>query len=115
VRQRQFPPRLLERIAARFKALGEPTRLAILNELRHGEQTVSTIVERTAASQANVSKHLALLFRERLVARRKEGLNVFYRIVDPALFELCDSVCDALEVDLERERAELTEGDVASG
>lgn len=104
---REYPPPLLERIAARFKILGDPTRLGILNAMREGELTVSEIVERTGASQANVSKHLALLFRERLVARRKEGLNVYYRIADAALFDLCESVCDALETELEGERSAL--------
>lgn len=105
-----YSPALLERIAARFRILGEPTRLAILNVLRQGERTVSSIVEATGATQANVSKHLGLLHREGLVSRRKEGLNVFYAIADPGLFTLCEHVCDALEMDAERTRAEVKRG-----
>lgn len=101
---------LLERIAGRFRMLGDPTRLAILNALREGELSVSAIVDATGATQANVSKHLALLHRERLVSRRKEGLNVFYTIADPELFTLCDSVCDALEKEMERAHAEVAGG-----
>ena len=105
-----YTPALLERIAARFRILGDPTRLAILNALRDGERTVSGIVAVTKASQANVSKHLALLHRERLVARRKEGLNVFYTIADPGLFTMCETVCDALEEQAERAHAEVAGG-----
>lgn len=101
---------LLERIAARFRVLGDPTRLAILNALREDERTVSSIVDATGATQANVSKHLGLLHREGLVSRRKEGLNVFYAIADPGLFVLCDDVCDALEKDADRTRDELKRG-----
>lgn len=100
-----FSPALLQRIAARFKVLGDPTRLGILNAMRAGERSVTEIVTETGASQANVSRHLALLHREGLVSRRKEGLNVFYAIVDPGLFTLCESICDALETEVERDRA----------
>ena len=105
-----FTPALLQRIAARFKMLGDPTRLAILNAMREGERSVTEVVEDTGASQANVSRHLALLYREGLVARRKEGLNVFYEITDPGLFTLCETVCDALETEIERDRAIVTRG-----
>ena len=77
--------------ATRF---AEPARLEILETLRSGEQTVSEIVERTGLGQGNVSKHLQLLFTHGFVARRKEGLNVFYVLADPAIFHLCDIMCD---------------------
>ena len=57
--------------------------------------------------QANVSKHLNLLFRHRMVSRRKEGLNVYYRIADPTIFELCELVCSSLEAELEASRKAL--------
>ncbi len=113
--RKSYTPELLERIATRFKVLGEPMRLAILNVLRGGEHTVSDIVEQTGASQANVSKHLALLLRERLAARRKEGLNAWYRIADDCIFELCETVCDSLEADVEQERAVVARGRAARG
>src|SRR5690606_25245998 len=91
----------IELVASRFKVLAEPMRLRILNALRAGERTVSELVELTGANQANVSKHLGLLHRHRLVARRKEGLNVYYRISDPTTFDLCDLVCTSLERELE--------------
>lgn len=105
---REFSDEALELVAHRFKVLAEPMRLRLLNELREGERSVSELVERMGAGQANVSKHLGVLFRHGLVARRKEALNVYYRVADPAIFKLCALVCDSLEADLEARRRALT-------
>lgn len=94
---RHFSEAMLGDIAARFAALAEPMRLRMLDALRRGERTVGELVEATGARQANVSKHLAVLHREGFVERRKDGLNVYYRVTDPGVFELCEHVCGALE------------------
>lgn len=99
-------PELLDLIAARFKALAEPARLHILNALRDGEKTVSQLMEETGLGQANVSKHLKLLHSLGFAARRKEGLYVYYRLADPAVFQLCDIMCGRL-VEEARIRNEL--------
>ena len=100
-----LPPEALELVAARFRMLAEPMRLRLLNELRTGERTVTQLVEATEAGQANVSKHLGLLADAGMVARRKDGLNVFYYIVDESLFELCDLVCTRLQKQLAEKAA----------
>jgi DNA-binding transcriptional ArsR family regulator len=64
-------------VAERFKALGEPARLQILNWLRAGEMTVGELVDKTGFGQANVSKHLQLLHTMGFVRRRKDGLFVY--------------------------------------
>ena len=89
-------PELLALVAERFKALGEPARLAILNALRDGEKTVSELMGETGLGQANVSKHLQQLHALGFVARRKEGLFVHYSIVGADVFQLCDIVCGRL-------------------
>jgi DNA-binding transcriptional ArsR family regulator len=91
-----LPDRLLEPLAERFKALGEPARLRILRELRAGEMTVSELIDATGLQQANLSKHLQLLHALKFVARRKEGLYVYYRLADEDVFALCDLVCDRM-------------------
>jgi ArsR family transcriptional regulator len=58
--------------------------------------SVSEMVEATGAGQANVSKHLALLLDAGIVARRKDGLMVYYRVSDASIFDLCDAVCNSL-------------------
>lgn len=92
----------LERLAALFRAFGEATRLAIIQELKDGELGVSEIVERLPTSQANISKQLKLLYEAGLVSRRKLGSQVLYQIADPMVFELCRLVCDKLNRDAAR-------------
>lgn len=83
-------------VAGRFRLLGEPMRLRLLQALEESERSVGELVGLTGATQANVSKHLGLLHEAGIVARRKEGLNTFYRIADESIFELCDLVCTSL-------------------
>lgn len=103
---RHLSPAMAALIAERFRSLGEPTRLALLHELRAGERSVSELVDALDAGQANVSKHLQLLHRQGFVARRKDGVTVRYRIADPSVFELCDIVCGGLRQEVRsRDRA----------
>ncbi|MBS1208903.1 MAG: ArsR family transcriptional regulator [Proteobacteria bacterium] len=95
----------LTHVATYFRALSEPTRLRILNTLREGEKNVSQITEKTGCGQANVSKHLALLFEAGLVTRTSQGTAVFYGIADAATFELCDIVCGNVARIVERQFA----------
>jgi DNA-binding transcriptional ArsR family regulator len=88
---------VLERLAARFKALAEPNRLAILSVLLGGERTVTELIEATGLGQANVSKHLLMLHQQGFVSRRKEGLNVLYQLADEDVFSICDVMCGRLE------------------
>lgn len=88
---------LLEQLADRFKVLGEANRLSVLSALRGGERTVTELTEDTGLGQANLSKHLMLLHRLGFVARRKEGLNVYYSLADEDVFSICDIMCGRLE------------------
>ena len=98
---------LLEQLADRFKALAEVNRLAVLSELRTGERTVSELIDDTGLNQANLSKHLTQLHRLGFVARRKEGLNVYYRLSDKDVFRLCDIMCGRMEREAETRSATL--------
>lgn len=91
-------------IAERFKALGEPMRLRLLQALRGGECSVGALADQTGGGQANVSKHLQVLLQQGYVARRKEGTTSWYRITDPQVFKMCELVCGALEEELDRKR-----------
>jgi DNA-binding transcriptional ArsR family regulator len=83
----------LEHVAAFFRALAVPLRLKILNALREGERNVGEITTELACSQANASKHLAVLAASGLVEKRQSGTSTYYRIRDPRIYELCDLVC----------------------
>ncbi len=86
-------------IAARFKALSEPSRLEILNALRGGERTVTELLETTGLGQANVSKHLQVLHGSGFVERRKDGVSTHYRLADKDVLRLCELMCGRLEAE----------------
>jgi len=98
---------LIELVAERFKALGEPARLQILQTLRGDERTVSELVEETGLGQANVSKHLQLLHSLGFVERRKEGLYVYYRLAGEHIFRMCDLMCGRIEEEADRRQETL--------
>lgn len=99
---------LVELVAERFKALGEPARLRILQSLRSGEKAVTELMRDTGLSQANTSRHLQLLYTLGFVARRKEGAYVLYRLADDSVLRLCDLMCGRLEQQLQADRALFT-------
>ena len=101
---------LLHRIAEVLKAMADPTRLKILHSLHNGERCVSDILVVVGGSQANVSKHLSVLKRAGLVDCRRDGLNVFYRIIDEGVFTICRNVCDSLEIRVDREHQAILIG-----
>jgi ArsR family transcriptional regulator len=82
----------LEQIAARFKMLGEPMRLRILQAVCKEPRTVTDIVAAAGSTQANVSKHLALLAATGILERKKDGQRVFYGIKDQLAVKLCELV-----------------------
>ena len=85
--------RALEHVAGYFQALSEPLRLKILNTLRDRAHNVGELTDLLDCSQANVSKHLAILMRHGMVERDAQGTSAFYRIADPRIYDLCDLVC----------------------
>ena len=107
MRSKPLNNKTLELVAERFRVLGDPVRLGLLQALQEGEKSVADLVELTGASQANVSKHLQLLLRAGVVERRREGLFVFYSVRDSRVFELCDVVCGSLADHFTKELSEL--------
>ena len=91
-----LPDGFLDRVAEKFRMLADPTRLSILRTLMAGEKNVGTVVAETGQNQANVSKHLKMLTESGMLRRRKEGLQVFYRVNDPLIEKLCTLVCGAI-------------------
>ena len=96
-----LPDDLVELIADRFRALSEPTRIKLLDHLREGEATVLELTELIGTTQQNVSKHLGVLQRAGIVARRKEGNFAHYRIVDQGVLSMCEAVCGSLQEQVE--------------
>jgi DNA-binding transcriptional ArsR family regulator len=99
-----LPEPLVDLIARRFRVLGEPTRIRLLDLLREHDATVTELHEALGASQQNVSKHLGVLLQAGIVRRTKEGTSARYAIADDGVFALCEHVCGGL-------RRQLTELD----
>ena len=95
-----LPEDLAELIARRFRALGDPLRVRILDLLRDQELSVTVLADQLGAGQQNASKHLAVLVDAGMVARRKAGTHVYYRIADEGVFALCEQVCGSLQTQL---------------
>lgn len=95
--------RARERMAARFRALGDPTRLNILERLFRSPASVGELLSHVGGTQANVSKHLGVLRAQGLVGRRKHGNRTVYSIADPSLERICTVVCAALGRDARAE------------
>ncbi|MDX2243199.1 MAG: metalloregulator ArsR/SmtB family transcription factor [Leptolyngbyaceae cyanobacterium bins.302] len=100
-------PQVLSPVADYFKVLSEVSRLQVLCCLKTGVKNVTEIIEATGLGQANVSKHLKVLMQAGMVTRHPEGINVYYQISDPMIFELCELVCDRLAIRLQEQAERL--------
>jgi DNA-binding transcriptional ArsR family regulator len=100
---------LAELIARRFRVIGEPTRIRLLDRLRDGEATVQELTEALGASQQNVSKHLQVLLETGIVGRRKDGNRAYYSVADEGVFALCEHVCGSVRRQLD-ELSALVDG-----
>jgi DNA-binding transcriptional ArsR family regulator len=103
--QASFPPpladQLVDLIAQRFRVLGEPMRIKLLDHLREGDATVSELQQALGASQQNVSKHLGILHNAGMVTRTKDGNHTRYSMADEGVFELCEQVCGGVRRQLD--------------
>ncbi len=88
---------LAELIARRFKLLGEPMRIRLLDRLQRGEASVQELAAAVGTTQQNVSKHLGVLADAGVLGRRKQGNFVYYRVVDEGIWQLCEDICGSVE------------------
>ena len=92
-----IPDDLVELIARRFRLLSEPMRIRLLDRLSDGEATVHQLADELGTSEQNISKHLTRSAQAGVLARRKQGNRVYYRIADPEVLALCERVCGSVE------------------
>ena len=83
---------VFEQVAHYFSLLADTTRLRILSCLCHGERPVREVVDLVGLTQANISRHLNILYRAGVVDRRREANSVFYRVIDPNFVDICRTV-----------------------
>lgn len=97
-----LPQPFLEDVAKWFRQLGEPMRLRLLQTMGEREWGVGDLADAVESSVANVSRHLQALHECGLVERRRQGTNIYYRVDDPVVFEMCGLVCKSVETRLKR-------------
>jgi DNA-binding transcriptional ArsR family regulator len=93
--------RVFELAAELFTLLGTPMRLRILNALCDGEQSVTQMLEKIDTTQPNLSQHLAVMYRSGVLAKRKEGTQVIYRVQSEKALTLCRSVCSQIAIEMD--------------
>jgi ArsR family transcriptional regulator len=96
--------KLFESQAAILKALGQPTRLQIIDLLKEGERCVCEIFPAINHEQANVSKHLSILKQAGILESRKDGLRIIYRIKNQEVLELLKGVSKMLKNHVREQR-----------
>jgi ArsR family transcriptional regulator len=75
-----------------YKALMHPARLAILDLLREGEECVCHMEAVFGYRQAYISQQLMVLRDAGLVEDRRDGLNIYYRVIRPQIFDVMDAM-----------------------
>ncbi len=94
-----------ERVAEIFRALGHPLRLKIVRELAASPRNVNWLHERLGGSQANISKHLAVLRDHSIVSRNRQGTENIYKLVSEETLELCGCAFDCIRAQIKNEVA----------
>jgi len=88
---------VFELAAELFRVVSAPMRLKIINCLRDGEQNVSYLLSKIDTTQPNMSQHLNTLYKARVLGKRREGVQIYYRIIDQRIAALCRAVCSQIE------------------
>lgn len=104
------PDEMMEAVARRFRLLGEPARLRLLQMLETGEYTVNELADKMHGNQANISRHLSAMHEAGLLSRRPDGTSVYYSIADPTVFELCELVCKSTREQIRRRVGAMVPG-----
>ena len=104
----ELSPEAIVLVAARFKVMGEPFRLRLIQALDRGEKSIGELAEELGASQPNVSKHIKILHDSGLLSRRQKGSTVLCSIADANVFDLCEVVCSSLRERIAQQNQSLS-------
>jgi len=97
-----------ERIALTFRAFSDSTRLQLLHALQEGPKNVGQLVLELEMNQANISKHLQILFEAKILKREKRGTATFYEVDDTFIQPLCELVCEKINRDEKQQQADVS-------
>lgn len=92
-KQDQDFERVFELAAELFRVMSAPTRLKIINQLCQGEKNVRELLEAVQTTQPNMSQHLNTLYKAGILGKRRDGVQIYYRIVNERVVTLCRAIC----------------------
>ncbi len=93
------PDQVFEQAADLFKLMAAPMRLKIISSLCNSEKNVGQLLGEIQTTQPNMSQHLNTLFQAGVLGRRREGVQIFYRIVDERAAQMCRAVCMQIAIE----------------
>lgn len=85
-----------ESAADLFRVMSAPMRLKIINCLCDGEKNVSYLLTQVNTTQPNMSQHLNTLYQAGILGKRREGVQIFYRVIDQRIVSICEAVCQEI-------------------
>ena len=94
---------VFDSVAELFAVLSTPIRLKIISAVCHGEKNVSELLAEIDTTQPNMSQHLSMLYRSGVLAKRREGTQMYYRLQSERVSTLCQAVCTQVAIELEGE------------
>lgn len=92
---------VFEMAAEIFRVMSAPMRLKIISCLCNGEKNVSQLLEEVDTTQPNMSQHLNTLYQAGVIGKRREGVQIFYRIINDRVVTLCRAVCTQIAIESE--------------
>jgi ArsR family transcriptional regulator len=95
---------VFESVAELFGVLATPIRLKIISAVCQGEKNVSQLLDEIDTTQPNMSQHLSTLYRCGVLAKRREGTQVYYRLQSERVASLCRAVCTQVAMELAGEQ-----------
>jgi len=90
---------VFELAAELFRVMSAPMRLRIISSLCGAEKNVGELLGEINTTPPNMSQHLNTLFRAGVLGKRREGVQIYYRIVDERVANLCRAVCTQIALE----------------
>lgn len=92
---------VFELAAEVFRVMSAPMRLKIISCLCNGEKNVSELLQEINTTQPNMSQHLNTLYQAGVLGKRREGVQIYYRIINDRVVTLCRAVCTQIAIESE--------------
>ena len=92
---------VFDKAAEIFRVMSAPMRLRIISSLCKGEKNVGELLAEINTTQPNMSQHLNTLFKAKILGRRREGVQIYYRIINDRVVTLCRAVCTQIAIDID--------------